>query len=193
MKKMKKRHTVYLEETKNGILYHRPNGLGRTEAVQHASGWDILAAVLQAVLLAGILLLAALWLTGARAETYYCTAESGLNLRWEPRRTAFVEALLPYGESIEVLEIDGHWAKVQYGDILWAYLEYLSTTPPSEEPVTGTIDANGRVAIREEPDGRRVGWLKPGAEVDILGTVDGWVRTDRGYVAAEYVAQSVEF
>ena len=127
-----------------------------------------------------------------RAETYYCTAPSGLNCRWEPNRKARVETILRYGDSVEVLSIDGGWANVWAGDSLWCCLDYLSLTPPTDEPVQGVIDADGRVAIRETPDGKRIGWVKPGTEVDILGTLDGWVRIDKGYVAAEYVAQSGE-
>ena len=111
----------------------------------------------------------------AYAETYYCTAKSGLNCRWEPNRKAKVETILAYGDS------------------LWCCLDYLSLTPPTDEPQQGVIDADGRVALRETPDGKRVGWLKPGAEVEILGTLDGWVRTAKGYIAAEYVAPSEDF
>lgn len=129
----------------------------------------------------------------AYAETYYCTAKSGLNCRWEPNRKAKVETILAYGDSVEVLAIDDGWANVWAGDSLWCCLDYLSLTPPTDEPQQGVIDADGRVALRETPDGKRVGWLKPGAEVEILGTLDGWVRTAKGYIAAEYVAPSEDF
>ena len=129
----------------------------------------------------------------AYGETYYCTAKSGLNCRWEPNRKAKVETILAYGDSVEVLTIDDGWANVWAGDSLWCCLDYLSLTPPTDEPQQGVIDADGRVALRETPDGKRVGWLKPGAKVDILGTLDGWVRTAKGYVAAEYIAPSEDF
>ena len=138
-------------------------------------------------------LLVCLTVLPAYGETYYCTAKSGLNCRWEPNRKAKVETILAYGDSVDVLAIDGGWANVWAGDSLWCCLDYLSLTQPTDEPQQGVIDADGRVALRETPDGKRVGWLKPGSEVEILGTLDGWVRTAKGYIAAEYVAPSEDF
>ena len=39
----------------------------------------------------------------AKAETYYVTANSGLNLRWEPSKHSRVEAVAELGEELEVL------------------------------------------------------------------------------------------
>lgn len=155
---MKRSHAVYLEETKNGYFYHTPNGTGHVEAVRHASILDTTTMVLQAALIAAAML-ALVWMLmpAAHGETYYCTAEGGLNLRWEPDRRANVEALLEYGDSVEVLTIDGNWAQVQFGDTLYCCVDYLSLTPPSEQPGSGVIRADGWLCEKPQAASERAG------------------------------------
>ena len=51
----------------------------------------------------------------------------------------------------------------------------------------GKIVSNGRVALRDMPGGMRIGWMRNGDKISISGVVDGWCRTEKGYVAQEYV------
>ena len=130
----------------------------------------------------------------ARAETYYVTANGGLNLRWEPSKRSRVEAVAEQGEELEVTALDGQWATVQWGvDTLYCSISYLSQQEPSQTNGQGKIASNGRVALRDMPGGKRVGWMHNGDKVSISGVVDGWCRTEKGYVAQEYVEMEEDY
>ena len=130
----------------------------------------------------------------AKAETYYVTANGGLNLRWEPNKRSRVEAVAEQGEELEVTALDGQWATVQWGaDTLYCSISYLSQQEPSQTNGQGKIASNGRVALRDMPGGKRVGWMHNGDKVSISGVVDGWCRTEKGYVAQEYVEMEEDY
>ena len=128
----------------------------------------------------------------AKAETYYVTANSGLNLRWEPSKHSRVEAVAELGEELEITALDGQWATVQWGvDTPYCSISYLSQQEPSQMSGQGKIVSNGRVALRDMPGGKRIGWMHNGDTISISGVVDGWCRTERGYVAQEYIEMEV--
>ena len=130
----------------------------------------------------------------ASAETYYVTANGGLNLRWEPSKRSRVEAVAELGEELEVTALDGQWATVQWGvDTLYCSISYLSQQEPSQMNDQGKIVSNGRVALRDMPGGMRIGWLHNGDKISVNGVVDGWCRTEKGYVAQEYVEMEEDY
>ena len=128
----------------------------------------------------------------ALAETKYVLVQSELNVRAKPSLGSHIYGRLFTGDMVNVTRT--------YRD--WCYLENL----PSEEghgwisskyivddPVTqmcetpAVIQANGRVAIRDSVNGKRISWVNPGDIVYVYGTSDLWTVTDRGYVKTEYL------
>lgn len=75
--------------------------------------------------------------TLANAETKYVEPSIGLNYRTGDSVESQKIGALPYGASVEVLDItDGNWAKVQIGDnVFYMSNEYLSDTPLIAEPI----------------------------------------------------------
>jgi hypothetical protein len=54
-----------------------------------------------------------------------------------------------------------------------------------------TVDADGRVAIRQYIDGPRVtgraGWAKPGSTLQVFWWSKEWCYTNRGFIRSEYL------
>lgn len=57
----------------------------------------------------------------------------------------------------------------------------------------GKIVSNGRVALRDTPGGKRIGWMRNGNKISVSGVIDGWCRTEKGYVAQEYVEMEEDY
>lgn len=69
--------------------------------------------------------------------SYYTTA--ALNLRSGPGLTYAILLTMPKGAGVTVYRIADHWASVSYqGTTGYASMTYLSTTPPSSDPVSPT-------------------------------------------------------
>ncbi len=134
--------------------------------------------------------LVAMWLlwplaTSAEGQALYCTANA-VNVRESPV-DGHVLLRLDRGDQVLLQEEADGWCRVdRAGDIGWVKMDYLSDTEPSAEPVTATV-TGGRLALRDKPDGKRVGWLKDGQEVTVTGSLDGWARVDGGWVDREYL------
>ena len=129
----------------------------------------------------------------AHAETtMYVTVSPGsvLNARFTPSKGAEIVGRLERGDKLVVTEIKDGWATVILcGDTLYCSAKYLSDHPPTDEPTTYTVAANGRVKVRKTPDGEAVGWVYPGDTVQVLGWVDGWARTAQGYISNNYLEE----
>lgn len=152
--------------------------------------WAMLAAC-SIVLLALILL--TLPAHAEEGQTLYAVVEEGsvLNVRDAPGN-GDVYLRLERGEAVTLLENKNGWAYVAVGsEYGWACMDYLSAEPPTDGPVQARIAGNGRVALRDKPDGERVKWMQPDDTVTVYGYLDGtdarWARVDGGYVMAEYV------
>lgn len=159
---------------------------------QKKAFWDFLGWVWLVLFLFVVFLV--LVASTARAETYYVTASGGLNLRWEPSKHSRVEAVAEQGEELEVTALNGQWATVQWGaDTLYCSISYLSQQEPSQMSGQGKIVSNGRVALRDLPDGKRIGWMRNGNKISVSGVIDGWCRTEKGYVAQEYVEMEEDY
>lgn len=157
---------------------------------------DIIIRVVLCVLLMAVALLWMIVFEPAWAEegkTLYVTVEAGsyLKLRDSPR-DGDLRVRMERGEAVTLIEAKGDWAYVACGsEYGWASREYLSTVPPADGPQSAEIISNGRVALRDKPDGSRLKWLHPGDPVIVYGWLDGagasWARVDGGYVDADYI------
>lgn len=153
-------------------------------------------------LVAGVLTVSALAAPGA------VTAESGLRLRAASSTASSVLTLLPSGSTLDVLEaVDDSWYRVragqQEGFVSSQYVRLTggaastdTSAPPAETAPAPAEDAKtygfvsaSTLNVRKGPgtDQAKVATLSAGAQVEILETLDGWYRIDRGYVSADYV------
>ena len=70
----------------------------------------------------------------------------------------------------------------------WVSLRYIVFDEPEWKAAEEKeICADGRVACRKWIDGDRIGWLKPGAKVQVFYESREWCYTNRGYVRTEYL------
>lgn len=130
--------------------------------------------------------------TTAFSETKYVLVQSELNVRAKPSLGSAIYGRLFTGDSVNVTRT--------YRD--WCYLEgipseeghgWISSKYIIDDPVTqmcetlAVIQANGRVAIRDSVNGKRISWANPGDVVYVYGTSESWTVTDRGYIKTEYL------
>lgn len=167
-------------------MFFKPEDIRRVrrrspDSLKPHTGRAILALVLAAIIFAGGFLI------GARAETtVYCTGSS-VRFRLAPV-DGEVLAHLSLGDELTLLETAQGWAKVLWaGDQGWVSLDYLSQDKPGEAPRPATVAANGRVRLRDNPDGQTVGWLQNGEKVSVYGLLEGWARVEQGWVKKEYL------
>lgn len=151
----------------------------------------ILSLAARATLLAA--LFAALPLC-ALAQTLTCTVADGqyVNVRNRPSSAAATWGILHTGDTIEAdpAEITDGFFKTDFG----GHTAYVSVRY-FEIPEDGdfTVEANGRVRVRQSPGGEATGFVKPGKTVHVLAwryAADGskWARCTGGsYVSAEYL------
>jgi len=155
--------------------------------------WEDALLIMLAVLVAVLTILCAIG--GSLAEeqpvTMYVTvsADSWLNGRSAPDTHSSVEARFQAGDTVDVYEVNGNWAKVAGGEsgTVWCTAAYLSDTAPDAQPETRTVQADGRVRVRETPDGSTVRWLKNGDTVKVQFTIGGWACIGDGYVLETYL------
>ena len=121
----------------------------------------------------------------------YVTVSAGrwLNGRYQPDTHSSIEARFQSGDTVDVYEVSGDWARVAGGEsgTVWCDIHYLSATAPDEQPETCTVHADGRVRVRETPDGKLIRWLNNGDTVQVQCRIDGWAYIGDGYVQDQYL------
>lgn len=112
-----------------------------------------------------------------------------LNVRKQPKKDASTWGTFRGGDDVYVTALDGAWATVDYenetGYVLLCYLEITAN-------VACSVVSNGRVRIREQPDGKIISFYQNGELVMILAwrfDSDGklWARTSAGFVMADFL------
>jgi uncharacterized protein YgiM (DUF1202 family) len=117
------------------------------------------------------------------------SGSSWLNGRSAPDTHSSVEARFAAGDTVDVYEVSGDWARVAGGECgtVWCDIRYLSATAPGGQPETCTVNADGRVRVRETLDGSTVRWLRNGDTVQVQCRIDGWAYIGDGYVLEKYL------
>jgi len=148
------------------------------------------------ILIALVIVLAVLVvIKGSLAEeqpvTMYIAVSAGswLNGRYAPNQHSSIEARFQSGDTVDVYEVDGDWARVAGGEsgTVWCDIRYLSATVPGGQPETCTIHSDGRVRVRKTPDGTLVRWLNDGDSVTVQCHINGWAYIGDGYVQEQYL------
>ena len=120
--------------------------------------------------------------------------DSWLNGRTQPDKDSSIEARFLLGTEVDVYEVSGQWARVAGGECgyVWCSVDYLSSTPPDAEPQTYTVRSNGRVRVRETPEGDLVRWLEDGDTVQVQSWFDGWAYIGDGYMLGQWPGGELE-
>lgn len=78
--------------------------------------------------------------TTIQKTIYYCTATSGVNVRYTPASNSTIVGKLKHGQAVEVLEHGTSFTKISYkhsrGETAWVSTKYLSPTKPSTSTTT---------------------------------------------------------
>ena len=122
------------------------------------------------------------------------TGSSKLNLRASATSSSSVLAKIPGGSSVEVLNTDtAGWYQISFSGMTGYVASQYVDLVRNADPVRGRI-TDGPLNIRSTPStsGTKCGKLYAGTEVEILETVNGWYRIDKGYVSADYVTLLTE-
>ncbi|HNX63408.1 MAG TPA: SH3 domain-containing protein [Candidatus Limiplasma sp.] len=152
------------------------------------------AAIIAAILFALPLLSLAMAEEAQPTQMYVMNVTSWLNGRTSPDTASDVEARFQCGDEVAVYEVSGQWAKVAGGEsgYVWCSVAYLSSTPPDSDPQTCTVRSNGRVRVRDNPDGELVRWLEDGDTVQVQSWFMGWAYIGDGYVDKQYLQEASE-
>lgn len=157
--------------------------------------------ILIILILTATLINPVIWLdkTAADSDGYFilCHPESFLNARFSPSKRGSLIGSLYCGDYVET-DRQKKGGYVHCTNLTfetnegWIYTGYLVETEPVVEEYKATVIANGRVACRNRIGGKRVRWVKPGAEVTVFAHTDEWCVTNKGYIQAKYLRASTE-
>ena len=121
--------------------------------------------------------------TADDATTGTVTADE-LNVRTGPDTTFQRVNSYMEEDSIEILALVNGWGYTEKGWVSMIYVEL-----PEPVYATGSATVTIGLNIREEPnaDSAKVDVYKEGDRVVILEVIDGWGRTDKGWINLDYV------
>lgn len=137
-----------------------------------------------------LLLLGALSCAGAESLTCIVADGQYVNVRNRASSSAATWGILHAGDVIEAdpAQITDGFFKTTFNEHV-AYVSVRFFEIPTDE--TCTVEANGRVRVRQSPGGEATGFVKPGTNVHVLGwryAADGskWARCTGGsYISAD--------
>lgn len=149
-------------------------------------------ALLAAVVLLGMLVFSfALGEVEPWQESRWVFCDGTLRVRSAPGGE--VAGYVFLGDEVTVDRLKGDWAhltglSIEAGEG-WAAVRYLADSKAtiSPEQTVGTIQATGRVAVRQGMEGKRLFWVHPGDTVEVLAVTDDWVLIEGGMIRRSYV------
>ena len=113
-----------------------------------------------------------------------------LNVRTGPGNTYDVVKYVTKGKSFSYYQTSGDWVRISDG---WIYTKGYTdlgggTISGTAANITGTVNAT-ELNIRKGPDTSydSVGKYVNGDQVTITETLDGWGKTDKGWVSMKYI------
>lgn len=139
-----------------------------------------------------IVLAAVSWSKAEDTIWVICRPGSSVNIRARPSGRS--EAV-GYAEPGDCFETD--WVKRRgfihvFAPIEsmdgWISLGYVVEDEPVRVDEVRTIEANGKVKVRDKANGKRIGWLHPGDKVTVYYIAE-WCVTDAGYVYWEFIGE----
>lgn len=117
---------------------------------------------------------------------YVCVHEdSYLNGRERPSRDSEVVMRLYNGDEVQIVGVVDGWIEIVGGESGTSFVDahYISEI---DEPFEATNDSGGRVRIREDIDGKAIGYVKAGKTVTVTRVISGWGYIGSGWVDLTY-------
>ena len=144
------------------------------------------------------LMLALAWAAEATADaTMYVHVRDGtyLNGRHDATKDSAIEMRLHRGDAVEVVNLEGGWAEIVGGEAgtCWCCVDYLADYPPDQGAPLYAVVTNGRVRVRQSPDGETVRYLQDSDTVEVRFVVDGWAYIGDGYVMTDYLERMSDY
>lgn len=134
----------------------------------------------------------------AEAEKMTCIVPETqyVRIRTSPSASGAVYDRMHYGDQIDVIAVVDGFIKFAYEGVnCYVSVDFFESYDGAGKY---EISANGRVAKRAKPDGKRTGWLNPGIKIDVIawrygGDGTKWAMVYGGnFVKAEYLEAAAE-
>jgi hypothetical protein len=95
------------------------------------------------------------------------------------------------GFAAQVIGVKNDWAEIVGGEAgtAWCCVDYLADYKPGEDALLYTVVTDGRVRVRQSPDGTAVGYVRDGDTVEVRFVIGGWAYIGSGYVMAEFLEE----
>lgn len=154
-------------------------------------------------LTAGLLLVSTLIAPALAVTGTVNTGDSSLRVRSEANTDSAILTSLTHGTEVEVLgSAENGWYQISYGAVTgFVSGDYLvldetdgtitavsTSGEAASEPRYGKVTASAlNIRSGAGTDYDKVGSLRAGRVVEILGETDGWYQIESGYISAEYV------
>ena len=134
--------------------------------------------------------------TSAIAETslmyIVCRDDNrGVNIRAKANPSSDITGHCYLGDLVTVTRTYKGWAYcIDLGTeagVGWISLDYLVDEPVEVVKTTATVSANGRVALRNSINGKKIRWVDPGEVLNVMAISEEWVILEEGYMKAEFL------
>ena len=132
------------------------------------------------------------------------SVDGNLNVREAPSTEAGLVGKMPNNAGCEILSVEGEWTRIRSGEVEgYVKSEYLLSGAAAlqrAEEVKQTVATvtTTTLHVREQPntDCAIVTSMPMGEQLEVLETLDGWVKVnidvDEGYVSSDYVQIATE-
>ena len=127
-------------------------------------------------------------------EEYFilCRPGAEVNIRERAKLRSPIVGCLGFGDRVisdgkeknGFIHVIDLLAEVSEG---WIYKGLLVEDEPVASQGKAQVFNAGRVACRKYADGKRIGWLKDGSEVEVYAISEEWCVTDHGYIKTEFL------
>lgn len=130
----------------------------------------------------------------AAADSYFilCRPGSEINVRERPKLKSEAVGCKFFGDMIitDGKEKNGFVHAInllsETGDG-WIYKGLLIREPPTACRGKAQVFNTSRVACRKYANGKIIGWLADGSEVEVYAVSEEWTVTDHGYIRTEFL------
>lgn len=168
-----------------------------TKKKRRASG--NLMVFLGAVLIMLIIIGGAIWRVESRAAAedeednrwILCQPDSFVYVRRFPKKSSEEVGYLELGNGFRTdgKVVNGYIHAIGITDAGegWVCKAYVVEDRPEVETSRAWVTGKGRVAIRRNPGGKRVKWIRPGAEVVLYAWSEEWAVTNKGIIMIRYL------
>lgn len=125
-------------------------------------------------------------------DNAWALCKTYVNIRMHPSTKSMSVGRLYCGDGIETDGVykDGWMHCINLlceMDEGWIYAGYMTDNEPEQIDTECKINANGRVALRNQVNGDRIAWIQPGGKINVLWKSDEWSLTSRGYIKTEFL------